>query len=520
MSDNASNNKRIAKNTAFLYLRMFISMSVSLYTSRVILKTLGVEDYGVYNVVGGVVAMFSFINATMSSATSRFLTFEIGRNNQEKLKDTFNASFWVHVVIAAIVFILCETIGLWFLNYKMVIPEGREFAANIVFQLSILATIISITQVPYNATLIAHEKMDIYAYVEMANVFLRLAILYLLVIFKYDKLILYGILTLIVSTGIAMFYRMYGASKYKECHVQLKWQWPIIKPMLSFSGWDFFGNMSVTARTQGVSMLLNVFFGPVMNAAAAIASSVQGAVMSFANNVSTAVRPQIIKYYAQGKSKEMGDLINNACRLNFFILSLLTIPLCGEINYILSIWLGEYPSQTAIFCILTLLFNLFANMSYMVATGIHAYGRIIRPSLINGTLYLLVIPITYFSFKLGGNAWAPYLFNLLAVICGMLSNVYTLHKYIPDYSIKTFIYKVLLRAATLLCFGFIIVHLINTNLPTGFFRLVITIITSTTSMGLLGWYIMLNKGQRIKIIKMIKGFINKVYHRRFLQKTI
>ena len=215
MSDNTSNNKRIAKNTAFLYLRMFISMSVSLYTSRVILKTLGVEDYGIYNVVGGVVAMFSFINSTMSTATSRFLTFEIGLDNQERLKDTFNASFWVHVIIAAIVFVLCETIGLWFLNYEMIIPEGRELAANIVFQFSIISTIIGITQVPYNAALIAHEKMDIYAYVEMANVFLRLGILYLLVIFDFDKLILYGILTLIVSTGIAMFYRIYGASKYK-----------------------------------------------------------------------------------------------------------------------------------------------------------------------------------------------------------------------------------------------------------------------------------------------------------------
>ena len=510
MSDNTSNNKRIAKNTAFLYLRMFISMSVSLYTSRVILKTLGVEDYGIYNVVGGVVAMFSFINSTMSTATSRFLTFEIGLDNQERLKDTFNASFWVHVIIAAIVFVLCETIGLWFLNYEMIIPEGRELAANIVFQFSIISTIIGITQVPYNAALIAHEKMDIYAYVEMANVFLRLGILYLLVIFDFDKLILYGILTLIVSTGIAMFYRIYGASKYKECHIQLKWQWPIIKPMLSFSGWDFFGNMSVTARTQGVSMLLNVFFGPIMNAAAGIASSVQAAVMSFANNVSTAVRPQIIKYYAQGKYKEMEKLINNACRLNFFILSLLTIPLCGEINYILSIWLGDFPKQTPIFCTLILLFNLFANMSFMVVTGIHAYGRIIRPSLINGTLYLLVIPITYFSFKFGGNAWTPYLFNLLAVIFGMLSNVYTLHKYVHDFSIKTFVLNVLLRAIILLCFGFTIVYIVNIFLPTGFFRLIITTITSTISVGLIGWCIMLSNRQRNATINIIKKLCKRI----------
>ena len=280
--------------------------------------------------------------------------------------------------------------------------------------------------------------------------------------------------------------------------------------MLSFSGWDFFGNMSVTARTQGVSMLLNVFFGPIMNAAAGIASSVQAAVMSFANNVSTAVRPQIIKYYAQGKYKEMEKLINNACRLNFFILSLLTIPLCGEINYILSIWLGDFPKQTPIFCTLILLFNLFANMSFMVVTGIHAYGRIIRPSLINGTLYLLVIPITYFSFKFGGNAWTPYLFNLLAVIFGMLSNVYTLHKYVHDFSIKTFVLNVLLRAIILLCFGFTIVYIVNIFLPTGFFRLIITTITSTISVGLIGWCIMLSNRQRNATINIIKKLCKRI----------
>lgn len=194
MSDTTANNKRIAKNTLLLYIRMFISMAVSLYTSRIILKTLGIEDYGIYNIVGGVVAMFSFINATMSTATSRFLTYELGRNDMQKLKETFNAAFWVHVIIALIVLVLCETIGLWFLNYKMVIPEGRELATHIVFQLSIISTVISITQVPYNATLISHEKMDIYAYVELANVFLKLGILFILVILPFDKLIVYGFL--------------------------------------------------------------------------------------------------------------------------------------------------------------------------------------------------------------------------------------------------------------------------------------------------------------------------------------
>lgn len=503
MPDTSANNKRIAKNTLFLYLRMFLSMSVSLYTSRVILQTLGVEDYGVYNIVGGVVAMFSFINSTMSSATSRFLTFEIGRGNQEKLNNTFNASFWVHVIIALFILFLCETVGLWFLHYKMVIPEGRELAANVVFQLSVISTLISITQVPYNATLIAHEKIDIYAYVEMVNVFLRLGILYILVVINFDKLILYGLLTLAVSTGIAFFYRIYGARNFEECHISCRWQWGIIKPMLTFSGWDFYGNMSVTARTQGVAMLLNVFFGPIMNAAVGIASSVQGAVMAFANNVSTAVRPQIIKYYASGDYKAMGSLINNACRLNFLILSLLTIPLCTEIKYILSLWLGHYPSQTPIFCILTLLFNLFANMSLLVVTGVHAYGRIVRPSLVNGSLYLCVVPISYIAFVLGGNAWTSYLFNVLAVIIGLLSNVYTLHKYIPEYSISRFVISVFFRCIFLLVLGFLISYLPSLIMPSSFFRLLSTTLLTLIFVGLLGWFLMLSAGQRKAITKKL-----------------
>ena len=478
-------------------------MAVSLYTSRVILRTLGVEDYGIYNVVGGVVAMFSFINATMSSATSRFLTYELGRGDQEKLKDTFSAAFWVHVIIAVLIFILCESIGLWFLKEKMVIPTDRMFAANVVFQLSILSTMFSITQVPYNATLISHEKLDIYAYVELINVFLKLGILYLLIIIPFDKLILYGILTLFINVGVMMFYRYYGSKHYQECRVQFKWQPEIVKPMLSFSGWDLYGNLSVTARTQGVSMLLNVFFGPVLNAAAGIATSVQSAVMSFASNVTTAVRPQIIKSCANKDYQRMISLINNSCRINFMILSLLIVPLCAEINYILKIWLVSVPDYAPIFCVLTLCFNLFANLSHVVVTGLHAYGKIIRPSLINGTLYLLVIPITYLSFRHGGSPWTAYLFNLCAVFLGMLSNVFSLNLYIPEYSISVFIKDVLLRCLLLITVGWLGTKVVTSLMESSFLRLIITTLVSSLIMGVVGWFFILSHSMK----EMIKDKI-------------
>lgn len=504
MSDISTNNKRIAKNTMMLYLRMFVSMSVSLYTSRVVLNTLGIEDYGICNVVGGVIGMFSFINSTMSTATSRFLTFELGSGNISKLKDTFNSSFWVHVIIAAIIFILSETIGLWFFYNKMVIPEERIYAAQVVFQLSIISTIVSITQVPYNAVLIAHEKMDIYAYVEMINVFLKLLILYILVVSKFDKLILYGILSTSISIGIAMIYRIYGKNKFQECRIQRKLNIDIIKPMLSFSGWDFYGNMSVTARTQGVAMLLNMFFGPVINAAAGIAASVQGAVMGFANNVTVAVRPQIIKYYSQSDYSSMNKLIFNACRINFLIMLLIMTPLCGEIDYILHLWLGNVPDSAAIFCILILCFNLFAELSFIVVTGIHATGKIIRPSLINGSLYLLVVPISYIAFKLGLPAWISYLINFLAVIIGLLSNAYTLHLYVNDFSFISFVKSVIAKCVFLLIIALLSVLPTTLLMEASFLRLIITTISTSLFIGCIGWFLMIPLGVRKQIFDKIK----------------
>jgi O-antigen/teichoic acid export membrane protein len=509
MSGIQENNKRILKNTALLYLRMFISMTVSLFTSRVVLQTLGVENYGIYNVVGGIVPMFAFISGTMSSATSRFITFELGKGEVDKLNDTFNASFWCHVIIAIIIFIFSETIGLWFLHTKMIIPEGREFAADILLQFSIISTVVSIIIVPFNATIIAHEKMNVYAYVEMVNVFLRLAILFLLVKIDMDKLILYGFLLFVISLGTSFFYYIYCFRNYEACRIKKTFRSDIVKSMLSFSGWDLFGNMSVTARTQGVSMLLNIFFGPILNAASGIATSVQAAVMSFAGNVNTAVRPQIIKYYAQGEYHKMESLINNACSLNFLILSLIIIPLSLEIDYILAIWLGNVPNMTNVFTILTLFFNLFANMSFLVNTGNVAAGKIFRPSFINGSLYLLVVPITYILFKLGGYVWLPYMINLVAVFFGMLFNVYTLHLNVPEYSVKTFLKKVLIKCIMLIFIGGGIGYLVHNILEPSIYRVIVTFILTTIFMGIFGWYILLPNGIRIFVINKVNLFLCK-----------
>lgn len=320
-----------------LYIRMFISVIISLYTSRVVLQTLGVEDYGIYGVVGGIVAMMGFINASMSGATSRFLTFELGRGDFSRLSKTFSSALLVHIIIAVIVLVLAETVGLWFLCNKLVIPEGRMVAAHWVYQLSILSSMLAITQVPYNSSIIAHEKMDVYAYVEILNVMLKLLIVYLLVIGSFDKLILYAILMFAVSVIIIMVYRIYCIRRFEECKFRWIWDKTFLKPIISFSGWDLFGNMAVTTRQQGTNFLINMFFGVVYNAASGVASTVNGILGMFSQNILTAFRPQIIKFYSVGSVQESVNLLYNAGKFATLLMVLIAIPFSFEMEYIMKL---------------------------------------------------------------------------------------------------------------------------------------------------------------------------------------
>ena len=290
-----SNNKRIAKNTVFLYFRMFLIMGVSLFTSRIILRTLGEDDFGIYNVVGGIVMMFTFMNGALAGATSRFITYEIGRKNYIQLNMVFNVSLVTHLFIALIIFILAETIGLWFLYNKMTIPVGRLDAAFWVFQISIATCMLSITQVPYTATIIAHEKMSIYAYIGIVEVLLKLGIAYAITVSPIDKLIAYAILIFLTQALIMLYYRFYCNKRFEECKLMLIREWKMYQRMFVYAGSDMIGNLSVLAQGQGMNLLLNVFFGPAVNAARGIAYQIQGAVTQFSANIMTAVKPQSIK---------------------------------------------------------------------------------------------------------------------------------------------------------------------------------------------------------------------------------
>lgn len=418
-----SSNKRIAKNTLMLYIRMLLSMVVSLYTSRVVLNTLGVEDYGIYGVVGGVVAMFGFLNASMSGATSRFLSYEIGRGDEQRLKETFSSALLVHIGIALVVLFLAETIGLWFLMHKLVIPEERMFAAHVVYQLSILSTMVSITQVPYNAAIIAHEKMDIYAYVELLNVSLKLLIVFLLPILGNDKLIVYGILVFAVSVLIALIYRWYCFNRYQESHFHFIFNKNIIYPMLSFSGWDLLGHLGYTIRIQGVNILLNLFFGPTVNAANSLAVTVQSVFLSFTTNVTMAMRPVIIKLYAQKNISRFFSLIRESSRISYFIMFMIVVPTIHHADLILSLWLGRVPDYAEIFMILCLSINCVSAYASVIYIGIHACGLVKPSGIVRNISNLSVIVIAYIVFVMKNVPESIYYIILFSQVIILFSDI-------------------------------------------------------------------------------------------------
>ena len=502
-------NRRIARNTLILYVRLAVATGISLYTSRIILQTLGVVDYGIYGVVGGIVTLFTFLNSSMAGATSRFLTFELGRGNPVRLHETFVSALILHVIIALVIVLVAETVGLWFLVHQLVIPPERLQAAHWVYQLSIVAMVINVTQVPYNATIIAHEKMQVYAYMEILNAVLKLLIVYVLVLCKGDKLIIFAVLVACIPILTTLVYRIYCSRNFGECKLAFIWKPAVLKPMLNFSGWDIYGNMSVLIRTEGVNILLNLFFGPALNAAANIAAKIQAVTTSFLMNVLIASRPQIVKQYAKGNWKEMVTLIRDTLRINSLLFFVLSIPLLLEMDFVLHIWLGDVPAYTVTFCSYTLLFCFFSCMSGVVASGIHAAGRIKRLSLINGSLYLAVIPVSYLLFKNGAAPWASYLFNVVAVFIGMLLNAYTLRLYVPQFSLRTFVGKDLIPCLLVFMGVYAVGYLWCLYMEEGWIRLLLTCFSSTCLLVILGYLFLMPVVWRTNIKVFLRNRLYK-----------
>ena len=509
MQDTTSNNKRIAKNTIMLYIRMFISMLVGLYTSRVVLATLGVEDYGIYGVVGGVVGMMGFLNASMSGATSRFLTFELGKGDKDRLAKTFSSALIVHMIIAFLVFIVAETIGLWFLCQKLVIPEDRMVAAHWVYQLSIMSSMLTITQVPYNACIIAHEKMNVYAYVEILNATLKLLIVYLLQIGNFDKLIFYASLMFAVSAIIIMTYRIYCLRNFEESEFHWIWDKEFIKPLVCFSGWDLYGNMAFSIRQQGANFLLNIFYGVVLNAACNIASTVQGILLQFSSNAILAFKPAIIKEYAAENMSDMNRLLRFATKMSTCLLSIVSIAVFVKMDYILKLWLGEVPNSAVILTRMSLIINFFSCLGSILIIGIHATGKVFKVGAINGTIYILSIPIMYLMLKWGCDYQACYIMFIITTMIFCVSNLFILHHDLKNFELRNYILQAVIPSSIAIISSFSIVSWLshffsNTIYGLLLFAFISCLVTITTS-----FIIMLQQNERITILTYIKNKILK-----------
>ncbi len=504
-----SNNKRIAKNTLMLYIRMLLSMVVSLYTSRVVLEVLGVEDYGIYGVVGGVVAMFSFLNSSMAGATSRFLTFEMGRGDEQRLKDTFSSALIIHIGIALVVFILAETVGLWFLNNKLVIPEGRMYAAHWVYQLSIVSTLLMITQVPYNASIIAHEKMDIYAYVEILNVSLKLIIVFLLKLVDSDKLIVYAILMLSVSFIVMMVYRICCIRNFCESRFHFVWKREYLKPMLTFSGWDIYGNMAFTIRQQGANFLLNMFYGVAFNAACGIASTVQGIFLQLSSNVVTAFKPAIIKEYAGGRYEKMNLLLCVATKMAMLLLMITTIVVFVRMDFILQLWLGQIPEGAVVLSRMMLIMNFFSLLGSIIMIGVHATGKVVRTGAISGTLYILTIPVMYVMLVMGMGYFACYVMFIISTMLFCVTNLLILKIQMPQFVLKDFVVATIVPATLVVIIAFVVISWISTFICEGFWGFVILGLISVLVISLISFIIMLNNQERVLLYNLIKSKLSR-----------
>ena len=503
-----SDNKQIAKNTMFLYFRMFLIMGVSLYTSRVVLATLGVVDYGLYNVVGGIVTMFSFLNGSLGAATSRYITFELGKKNYERFNKRFNVSLLTHIFIGIIIVLLAETIGLWFFYEKMIIPEERLNAAFWVYQISIFSTLISLIQVPYNATIIAHENMKVYAYVGIVEVILKLVVVFLLVISPFDKLIFYASLLFIINIGIILFYRIYCIKRYQESRIKLCREKILYKDMFKFAGSDLIGNVSVLAQGQGLNLLLNVFFGPVVNAARAVAYQVQGAVTQFGNNFMTAVRPQIIKLYAQGEIKEMFKLVYLSSNFSYYLMLFLILPLSLEADYILSLWLGEYPDHSVSFLILVFILCLIQTLKTPRTIVLHATGKLFLANVVIGTLLCCAFPLAYVFLRMGGEPESVFWAANITMLLSEFISVFIVRKYV-EYNIADYLLNVHGRCAIVTGVSLIMPYLMfDRYLEPSFVRLILTCCLTTISIAATVWCIGMNKDMRQKTVTFIKSKIH------------
>ena len=503
-------NSRIAKNTIMLYIRMLAVMAVSLYTSRIILQNLGVSDFGLYSVVGGIANMFVFLNGAMTSVTQRYLSIEIGKNDEDQLNKTFNVSFIIHVIIGVFVVVLCEVVGLWFIYNKMQMPVGRDVAVFWTFQISMLMTFLSMITVPFNALIISREKMGTFAYISIFDVLFKLLVAYLIASSPIDKLVYYALLMAFSQLVVLAIYVLYCKIKFKECHFCAYRFDSLYKEMIIFASWGLLGHFSTIITSSVQDMMLNAFFSPVVNAARGIAIRVSGAVKGFSNNFQLAVEPQITISFAQGRLERTYSLIYNSSRFSLYLIYFFSLPIVLCADEILHIWLVEVPDYTVPFIDLVLLNNLIFSTANALNMAIRANGKIKYPEIVCGIVLVLNLPFSLLFLKLG---YSPLSVFVVTILCNILAQgvrIYYAHKYI-NMSVLIYIQKVFIRPFLVMLVSAVLPLLLCYKLDyyNDLIKIFIVSIISSISLLFFVYFLGMVRDERQMLMTVIKNNLHK-----------
>ena len=510
--DNSSENKRIAKNSFYLYLRMFVLLLVGLFTSRVTLIALGVSDYGINNVVAGIVSMFVFINYAMINSTQRYITYELGQGDMKRLNIIFSTSLNIHAIISIIIVVLSETVGLWFLYNKMVIPPDRMNAAFWIFQLSIISCVVGIMSVPYDALIVAHERMSAFAYISLLDALFRLIIVFLLTIYDGDRLILFGILVLIVSIIDRIIYGQYCLRKFPESKYHFTMDRPLTKDMTKFAMLNLLGNLSWVCYTQGLNLLLNVFFNPVVNAARGLSVTIQTVISNFSVNIENSIKPQITKSYAQNNLPRMHQLICASARMSFFVLLLISLPILLEIEQILDIWLAEVPAHTANFVRFTILILLTDAWAAPLLTAVQATGNLKVYQLTVSLLNLLILPLSYISLLVYPKPEIVFVICLIIAIITQFLKLVIVGRQI-HLSLRYYLRTVFVRTLIVALLSSAITIPLQLLFESNIVRLFFLTLCSCIVVIILIWLIGINREERYLIQSKVRSYISCKYHR-------
>lgn len=505
----SSNTTRIAKNTLLLYLRMLLIMGVSLFTSRIVLNALGVEDYGIYNVVGSVVTMFAFLNGALVTSTQRYLTFALGREDYVQLKRVFTASIYIHAAISLFIVILAETVGLWFFYNKMVVPEVRMTAAMWVYQLSIVTMVIQVMSTPYNAVIVSHEKMGAFAAISIIETVFKLVIVYALLAYSGDKLILYAIMIAAVQLFIRFVYTWYCKKHFEETVLVKGVDKSLLAEMGKFAGWNIWGSLAATLFGTGLNLLLNVFFGPIVNAARGIAVQVESAIAQFSTNFLIAVNPQITKLYAQNNFDEMHKLLFRSSKFACYLLLLFSVPICMETETILTLWLKIVPEYTVPFVRLLLAITIVDAMARPLMVAAAATGDVKKYQSVIGGLLLAIVPISYVVLRLGGNPTSVYIVYLSVSIAAFLARLLIIKPMI-NLSLRKFFTMVIVPCVIVALFSLVLSFVVKNVMSESIISAVIVCALSMFFVALLAYTLGLSKGERDFVNAKVSSIVSKI----------